>query len=111
MMTTGLDENAREEMLGKMIRFRETKPSAESKSCKDSSTLSGKIKTKKVKTKIYDKIEPNFIIKGINIHKTIIVPESKCEVEEKEAGVRRSESLGGGCFREKFEGDGYNGSS
>ena len=39
-MATGLDEKGRGELLGKIIRLRETKPSAESISCKDSSTLS-----------------------------------------------------------------------
>ena len=69
-MTTGLDEKGRGDLLGKMIRLRETKPSAESISCKDSSTLSEKINIKKVKTKIDIKNKPSIIVKDINIPKT-----------------------------------------
>ena len=69
-MATGLDEKGRGELLGKMIWLRETKPSAESISCKDSSTLSEKIKNKKGKTKIDIKNTPKFIVKNINIPKT-----------------------------------------
>ena len=69
-MATGLDEKGRRELLGKMIRLRETKPSAESVSCKDSSTLSEKIKNKKVKNKIDIKNKPSIIIKDIIIPKT-----------------------------------------
>ena len=52
LMATGLDEKAREELLGKMIHLREIKPNSGPKSCKDSSTLSEKIKNEKVKANI-----------------------------------------------------------
>ena len=64
-MATGLDEKARGELLGKMIRLRETKPNAKPKSCKDSSTLSEKIENKKVRTKINNKSKPSIIIKNL----------------------------------------------
>ena len=70
LMATRLDEKAREELLGKMIRLRVAKPNTECKSSKDSSTLSEKTKNKKIKTKIDDKSKPNIIIKDIKVPKT-----------------------------------------
>ena len=63
LTATGLDEKAREELLGKMITMRETKQSTEHESCTKNSTLKEKIENKRFKTKIDDKYEPIIIIK------------------------------------------------
>ena len=70
LMATGLDEKARRELFGRMTSLRETKPNAEPKSCKDSSTLIEKIKEEKFKTKIDHKSKSSIIIKDFNFPKT-----------------------------------------
>ena len=68
-MGTGLDEKARKELLGKMIKLRETKQKTKDDACKDSSSLSKKTHDKILKVERDDKIKTSNMIKDINIHK------------------------------------------
>ena len=68
LMGTGLDKEAREELLSKMIHIRETRPNTEPRSSKDSSTL--QIENKKVKTKSEDQDKPFIIARCFVIHET-----------------------------------------
>ena len=56
LMATGLDEKARAQLLGKMIRLRETKPSTESKSFKDILFWVKKFRIKKFRLKLMIKV-------------------------------------------------------
>ena len=75
LMGTGLDKEAREELLSKMIHIRETRPNTEPRSSKDSSTL--QIENKKVKTKSEDHDKPTLIASGFVIHE---IREGEAEV-------------------------------
>ena len=70
MMGTGLDKAAREYLLNKVVHIRETRPNAEPKPCKDSSTLKKKKERKEVKAKSRDKDKSIFITEDIFIPKT-----------------------------------------
>ena len=49
LMGTGLDENARKELLGKMIKLREPEQKTKADACKDNSTLNKKSDYKLIK--------------------------------------------------------------
>ena len=57
LMATELDEKRRGELLDKMVRLRKDKQSAETISCKDSSTPNKKTDNKKVRVEIDEKVK------------------------------------------------------
>ena len=58
LIGTGLDKEARGELLSTMILIQETRPNTKPGSCKNSSTLKKKKEKKNVKTKSDDKYKP-----------------------------------------------------
>ena len=69
LMGTGLDEKARKEWLGKMIKLRETERKTKDDECKDSSTQKQKNDDKMIKVEREDKLKTSNMIKDINILK------------------------------------------
>ena len=69
LMVTGLDKQARGELLEKMVRLREQMQSADDKSCKDRSTPNEKTENKEIKIKFDDKSKTYIITKDINFLK------------------------------------------
>ena len=69
LMSTGLDEKARKELLDKMIKLRKTKQKNKDDECKDSSTLKQKTDDKLIKVEKEDKVKTSNMIKDINILK------------------------------------------
>ena len=69
LMGSGLDEKAREELLDKMIKLRETEQKTKDDECKNSSTLKQKIDNKMIKVEGDDKLKTSNMIKYINILK------------------------------------------
>ena len=69
LMGTGLDKKARKELLGKMIKLRETEQKTKYDECKDSSTLKRKTDDKIIKVERKDKVRTSNMIKNINILK------------------------------------------
>ena len=69
LMGTRLDEKARKELLGKMIRLRETEQKTKDDACEDSSTLKKKTDDKMVKVERDKKNKTSTMIKDINFLK------------------------------------------
>ena len=67
LMSTGLYEKPRKELLDKMIKLRETEQKTKDDECKDSSTLKQKIDDKMIKVKGEDELKTSNMIKDINI--------------------------------------------
>ena len=69
LMGTGLDQKARNELLSKMVKLRETRQKTKDDECKDGSTLKRKTDDKIIKVKGEDKIKTSNMIKSTNILK------------------------------------------
>ena len=69
LMGTGLDEKARKELIGKMIKLKETEQKSKEDACKDSSTLNKKTDDKMIEIERDDKNKTSSMIKDINILK------------------------------------------
>ena len=69
LMSTGLDENARGELLSKIVELRKAPPKIKEDECKNSSTLKQKTVNKIVEGVRGDKVETSEIIKSTNILK------------------------------------------
>ena len=65
LMGTGLDENATKELLGKMVKLRETEQKTKADECKNSSTLKQKTVDKIIKIDFEEKVKSSNIIKDI----------------------------------------------
>ena len=62
-------QKARKELLGEMIKLRETEQKTKDDECKDSSTLKQKIDDKMIKVEGEDKLKTSNMIKNFNILK------------------------------------------
>ena len=69
LMGTGLDEKARKELLGRMIKQREPEQKTKADTCKYSSTLNKKTDDKIIMVERDDKSKTSNMIKVINILK------------------------------------------
>ena len=69
LMGTGLEENARGELLSKMVALRKASLKTKEDECKDSSTLKQKTVNKIIESVRGDKVETSNIIKSTNILK------------------------------------------
>ena len=69
LMATGLDEKAREELLSKMVKLKETRRKTKDYECKDGSTLKKRTNDKINKIEGEDKIKTSNMIKSTNILK------------------------------------------
>ena len=69
LMSTGLNEKARKELLSKMVKVRKTRQKTRDDECKDSSTLKEKTDEKMIEVVREDKVKINNMIKNTNILK------------------------------------------
>ena len=69
LMATGLDEKAREELLSKMVKLKETRRKTKDDECKDGSTLKKRTDDKINKIEGEDKIKTSNMIKSTDILK------------------------------------------
>ena len=69
LMATGLDEKAREELLSKMVKLKETRRKTKDDECKDGSTLKKRTDDKINKIEGEDKLKTSNLIKSTNILK------------------------------------------
>ena len=87
LMATGFDEKAREELLSKMVKPKETQRKTKDDECKDGSTLKKRTGDKINKVEGEDKIKTSNMIKSTNILKVRAVGRHELEGSDRDGEV------------------------
>ena len=87
LMATGLDEKAREELLTKMVKLKETRRKTKDDECKDGSTLKKRTGDKINKVEGEDKIKTSNMIKSTNILKARLVCRHELEGSDRDGEI------------------------